>query len=159
MSSGEASIALSCPVVRAVWCAKSAGVPYVCADLPSSADDAPLSRTTSSKYRVGDNIPRRFDDRRTRSRRGSTNTGYWLLPRNDDPPPEILHSSREPEIEREHIIDETCRIRTVTDNRLRLQDKSTGASRRLSCCLHIQELAPAKCSVSPDLAYRHDDLA
>jgi len=37
------------------------------------------------------------------------------LPRNDDPPPEILHSSREPEMEREHIIDETCRIRTVTE--------------------------------------------
>src|SRR5204863_8395657 len=68
----------------------------------------------SSKDRAsGSSAPlrARFD---TRPQRGSTRTGCWPLPKNDEVPPEILHSSREPEMEREHIIEETCRIRTVT---------------------------------------------
>jgi hypothetical protein len=40
------------------------------------------------------------------------------LPKNDEVPdevpPEILNCSREPEMEREHTIEETCRTRTVT---------------------------------------------
>src|SRR5712691_9246757 len=42
-TSGFASIAPSCPVVQAFPGANSAGVPYVCADLPGSADDAPTA--------------------------------------------------------------------------------------------------------------------
>src|SRR5438445_11481932 len=53
--------------------------------------------------RVGGNIPRRIDGRRTRSQRGSTSTGCWPLPRNGAAQSEILHGSREPEMKREQI--------------------------------------------------------
>jgi hypothetical protein len=55
--------------------------------------------------------PARFD---TRPQHGSTRTGCRPLPGNDEAPSEILHCSREAEMEREQNIRKMCRTRTVT---------------------------------------------
>lgn len=92
----------------------SAEVLHAYAALLCSAGGAPTASSLSSKDRVsGSSAPRpaRFD---TRPQHGSTRTGCRPLPRNDEVPPEIIHSSREPEMQREQNIRRMCRTRTVT---------------------------------------------
>jgi hypothetical protein len=94
-------MAPSCAAVSMFAGANCADVLHVCAALRRSADDAPTASNLSSKDRASGSsapLPVRFD---TRPQHGSTRTGCRPLPRSDEVPPEILHSSREPEMERE----------------------------------------------------------
>ena len=89
------STASSCPVLSAF--SEASRCVHACAELPRSADGAPTASNLSSKDRVSGSsapLPARFD---TRPQHARTRMGCRPLPRNDEVPPEILHSSREPE--------------------------------------------------------------
>src|ERR1700681_918815 len=61
----------------------------------------------------------------------STTTRVWPCSGNVLDPPEILHSSREPEMEREHTLGKSCKNRTVTDRPWMAREK---AGRRSGLC-------------------------
>ena len=51
-------------------------------------------------------------------------------------------------------VEKICRSELTLPARLGRQDKSNGAMRRLSRCLHIQDLSLAICAVSLQIANR-----
>ncbi len=140
----EASWAVSATgsstAVPALFGAFSADLPNACADPPRSADCAPTASNLSLKERVSGSSAPRQERFHTKPQHGSTRMGCWPLPRNDEPPSEILHCSREAEMEREQNIRKTCKSRTLTCARSGRQDKAgfpASGTLFLSVCLHI----------------------
>jgi hypothetical protein len=113
-ASWACSTARSSAAVPAFSGAISTNLPYACADPPRSPDGAPTASNLPSKDRVSGSSASRQERFHTKPQHGSTRTGCRPLPRNDEAPSEILHCSREAEMEREQNIRKMCRTRTVT---------------------------------------------
>jgi hypothetical protein len=95
----------------------SADVLHVCAGLVRSADGAPTASNLSSKDRISDSRSPLPACLGSRPQHGSTRTGCKLWPTISVMPSEILQCgkrTRDSEMEREHTIEATCRIRTIT---------------------------------------------
>jgi len=120
-----------------------ADVPYACADPSGSPDGMPTARTSLSKACAGGNIPLPLDDRGTRSQHASTSTSCSSLSRNGEAPSEILFVAKEPDMMRFCTTQTTCRVRTLTGSRLRLDKRASPLLRQpiamgwLSACRSV----------------------